>query len=82
MSIVICVFVDPKPVVYSSFVTEFYHHINVAMDAEAILFIHDLITSYVKEKDKGTQNHTDVFACLPKTLPREESCFKQIFFFQ
>ncbi len=37
----------------ASFVTEFYHHINVAMDAEAVLFIHDLITSYVKEKDKG-----------------------------
>ena len=48
---------DAIPTVESSFVTDFYHHINVAMDAEAILFIHDLITSYVKEKDKGVYCH-------------------------
>ena len=36
-----------------SFVTEFEDHIFVAMDAEVILFLHDLILSYIKEKDKG-----------------------------
>jgi len=45
--------VDPKPVVNCSFVTEFEDHIFVAMDAEAVLFIHDLVTNYVKEKDQG-----------------------------
>ena len=44
---------DPKPVVESSFMTEFYDHIKVAMDAEVILFLHDLVSSYIKEKDKG-----------------------------
>lgn len=45
--------VDPKPVVECSFVTEFEDHIFVAMDAEAVLFVHDLVINYVKEKDKG-----------------------------
>jgi hypothetical protein len=44
---------DPKPVVECSFVTEFEDHIFVAMDAEAILFIHDLVINYVREKDRG-----------------------------
>ena len=44
---------DPKPVVQSSFVTEFHDHIFVAMDAEAVLFLHDLVSSYLKEKDRG-----------------------------
>ena len=33
--------------------TEFEDHIFVAMDAEAILFLHDLVTNYLKEKDRG-----------------------------
>ena len=44
---------DPKPIVECSFVTEFEDHIFVAMDAEAVLFVHDLVINYVKEKDKG-----------------------------
>jgi len=48
-----CGVVDPKPVVNCSFVTEFEDHIFVAMDAEAVLFIHDLVINYVKEKDQG-----------------------------
>lgn len=44
---------EPHPVVECSFVTEFEDHIFVAMDAEVILFLHDLILSYIKEKDKG-----------------------------
>ena len=38
-----------------SFVTEFYDHILAAMDAEVILFLHDLISNYIKEKDRGTK---------------------------
>ncbi|KAH3829895.1 hypothetical protein DPMN_103126 [Dreissena polymorpha] len=44
---------DPKPVVECSFVTEFEDHIYVAMDAEILLFLHDLVMSYIKEKDKS-----------------------------
>ena len=47
------IFADDKPVVDCSFVTEFEDHIFVAMDAEVIFFLHDLVTNYVKEKDKG-----------------------------
>ena len=58
-------FSDPKPVVESSFVTEFYDHIKVAMDAEVILFLHDLVSSYIKEKDKGnTWNSSFLLAFL------------------
>ena len=46
-------FLDPKPVVECSFITEFEDHTLVAMDAEVILFLHDLIASYIREKDKG-----------------------------
>nr|XP_042913086.1 transmembrane protein KIAA1109-like isoform X2 [Parasteatoda tepidariorum] len=41
----------PKPSVDCSFVTEFDDHIFVAVDAEAFFFLHDLITSYIKEKE-------------------------------
>ena len=44
---------DLKPIVECSFVTEFEDHIFVAMDAEVLLFLHDLVMSYVREKDKG-----------------------------
>ena len=47
---------EPKPRVECSFVTEFEDHIFVAMDAEVILFLHDLVTSYLREKDKGTDS--------------------------
>ena len=46
-------FTENKPVVECSFHTEFDDHIFVAMDAELVLFLHDLVTSFVKEKDKG-----------------------------
>ena len=36
--------------------TEFEDHIFVAMDAELILFLHDLVYMYIKEKDKGQEN--------------------------
>ena len=33
--------------------TEFEDHIYVAMDAEILVFLHDLVMSYVREKDHG-----------------------------
>ncbi|KAG1701700.1 hypothetical protein GQR58_004725 [Nymphon striatum] len=44
-----------KPVVECSLVTEFDDHIYVAVDAEAFFFLHEIITSYVKEKEKGVK---------------------------
>lgn len=49
----VMLFADPKPVVECSFVTEFEDHIYLAMDAEVLLFLHDLVMSYIREKDKG-----------------------------
>jgi len=43
---------DQRPTVVCSFVTEFEDHIFVTVDAEAFFFLHDLISSYMKEKDK------------------------------
>uniref|UniRef100_A0A1I8N1J1 Bridge-like lipid transfer protein family member 1 C-terminal domain-containing protein n=1 Tax=Musca domestica TaxID=7370 RepID=A0A1I8N1J1_MUSDO len=43
---------DMKPEVICSFTTEFDDHIFVTVDADAFFFLHDLITSYVKEKEK------------------------------
>ncbi|XP_076277867.1 transmembrane protein KIAA1109 homolog tweek isoform X7 [Lasioglossum baleicum] len=42
--------IGEKPLVECSFITEFEDHIFVTVDAEAFFFLHDLITSYVKEK--------------------------------
>lgn len=42
-----------KPVVECSVVTEFTDHICVTMDAELIMFLHDLVSAYLKEKEKG-----------------------------
>lgn len=51
------VFVSPdsnsKPKVECSVVTEFTDHICVTMDAELIMFLHDLVSAYLKEKEKG-----------------------------
>lgn len=35
-----------------SFITEFEDHIFVTVDAESFFFLHDLITSYLKEKER------------------------------
>lgn len=43
---------DIKPTIECSFITEFEDHIFVTVDAEAFFFLHDLITSYILEKDK------------------------------
>lgn len=36
-----------------SVVTEFTDHICVTMDAELIMFLHDMVSAYLKEKEKG-----------------------------
>lgn len=38
-------------------VTEFTDHICVTMDAELIMFLHDLVSAYLKEKEKGLSRH-------------------------
>lgn len=43
---------DERPKVDCSFITEFEDHIFVTVDAELFFFLHDLITSYLKEKEK------------------------------
>ena len=44
-----------------SFITEFEDHIFVTIDAEAFFFLHDLISSYLKEKEKVVKiNMTDL----------------------
>lgn len=43
---------EEKPTVECSFITEFEDHIFVTVDADAFFFLHDLITSYLKEKEK------------------------------
>merc|ERR1711899_163893 len=43
---------DPKPIVDCTFVTDFDNHIYVTTDAEAFFFLHDLISSYLKEKER------------------------------
>nr|XP_034186923.1 transmembrane protein KIAA1109 isoform X7 [Osmia lignaria] len=55
------IFYSEKPLVECSFITEFEDHIFVTVDAEAFFFLHDLITSYVKEKEKvhiGARAHS------------------------
>lgn len=41
--------------VYCSFETEFYEHIMFTFNAEHFYFLHDLISSYIKEKAKGRE---------------------------
>lgn len=53
---------DIKPIVECSFITEFEDHIFVTVDAEAFFFLHDLITSYILEKDKVVSS-SDVYCC-------------------
>ncbi|KAL2098940.1 hypothetical protein ACEWY4_005420 [Coilia grayii] len=45
--------VSSKPKVECSVVTEFTDHICVTMDAELIMFLHDLVSAYLKEKEKA-----------------------------
>jgi len=44
---------EPKPRIDCTFVTDFDDHIFVAVDAESYFFLHELITSYIKEKQNN-----------------------------
>lgn len=50
-----------KPSVECSFITEFEDHIFVTVDADAFFFLHDLITSYLKEKEKMVSRNGHFF---------------------
>lgn len=52
-----------KPLVECSFITEFEDHIFVTVDAEAFFFLHDLITSYIKEKEKVVKYKCNIGFC-------------------
>merc|ERR1712226_578653 len=41
-----------RPLVDCTLVTDFDNHIYVTTDAEAFFFLHDLISSYLKEKER------------------------------
>merc|ERR1740128_1160923 len=43
---------EERPNVDCSFITDFEDHIFVTVDAEAFFFLHDLISSYVREKER------------------------------
>lgn len=70
---------EDKPIVECSFVTEFEDHIFVTVDAEAFFFLHDLITSYVKEKDRVAMTSSNSSTNQrsqspdPRTLPPKSS---------
>lgn len=52
---------EEKPKVDCSFITDFEDHIFVTVDADAFFFLHDLISSYVREKERVVSfvlNHT------------------------
>lgn len=49
---------EEKPVVECSFITEFEDHIFVTVDADTFFFLHDLITSYLSEKEKVIASQT------------------------
>lgn len=58
--IIIFISLIEKPSVQCSFITEFEDHIFVTVDADAFFFLHDLITSYVKEKEKMVNIETAI----------------------
>ena len=43
-----------------SFETEFYEHIMFTFNAEHFYFLHDLISSYMKEKERSNRNEIDI----------------------
>ncbi|CAH1110220.1 unnamed protein product [Psylliodes chrysocephalus] len=74
-----------KPMVDCSFITEFEDHIFVTVDAEAFFFLHDLISSYVKEKERvlsGIERRSNIDQEKPKSLsetPKKGSIDVDIF---
>ncbi|XP_039950493.1 transmembrane protein KIAA1109 isoform X2 [Bactrocera tryoni] len=65
-----------KPEVLCSFITEFDDHIFVTVDADAFFFLHDLITSYVKEKERVQVGGQSVRAASPNLSQNLKSQLK------
>ncbi|XP_069356448.1 bridge-like lipid transfer protein family member 1 [Maniola hyperantus] len=65
---------DDKPVVECSFITEFEDHIFVSVDAEAFLFLHDLISSYIKEKERFMPGRSGDAPAAPPVDFRDYRC--------
>ncbi|OXU30416.1 hypothetical protein TSAR_012520, partial [Trichomalopsis sarcophagae] len=66
--------IGDKPLVECSFITEFEDHIFVTVDAEAFFFLHDLITSYVKEKERvHAMQHYSTRAYSPDSNDRKSA---------
>lgn len=57
---------EEKPSVDCSFITDFEDHIFVTVDADAFFFLHDLISSYVREKERVVRS---IHFVLNHTLP-------------
>ncbi|XP_071951549.1 bridge-like lipid transfer protein family member 1 isoform X2 [Antedon mediterranea] len=49
---------DEKPMVDVTFITQFDDHIHMAMDIELVIFLHDLVSSYIDKKDKDLSKTT------------------------
>ena len=47
--------------VHCSFETEFYEHIMFSFNAEHFYFLHDLISSYMKEKERSKNKQMKIF---------------------
>lgn len=62
-----------------SVVTEFTDHICVTMDAELIMFLHDLVSAYLKEKEKGIQIRVFIQIANQLTFSTTDILFKQYF---
>lgn len=54
-----------------SFITEFEDHIFVTVDAEAFFFLHDLITSYVKEKERVVSTFITLFSDIIRAMHQD-----------
>lgn len=66
-----------KPIVECSVVTEFTDHICVTMDAELIMFLHDLVSAYLKEKEKGFFGSASFRSFVCCSAPLRRSLIKQ-----
>ncbi|EFX63557.1 hypothetical protein DAPPUDRAFT_17744, partial [Daphnia pulex] len=61
-----------KPSVDCSFITDFEDHIFVTVDADAFFFLHDLISSYVREKERVVRSPAINNAPLSLQLTNED----------
>lgn len=73
---------DKRPNVDCSFITEFEDHIFVTVDAELFFFLHDLITSYLREKEKVRELFWCISYVVLKTMTVVEykDCFQDFFY--